>query len=151
MTPRTVDHSIIRTNQTLIITLLVLAYLLNAPLLVGFVALVMIVGTIWPQAGLFRLLYLKVLKPAGIVKPDVRPDNPEPHRFAQGVGSVFTGGGYLALVAGSPVGWVLAGIVVVLAALNLFAGWCAGCSMYYWFNQLGVPGFTRSRIEGGRS
>lgn len=29
------------------------------------------------------------------------------------------------------VGWVLAWIVMVLAAINLFLGFCAGCFMYY--------------------
>jgi len=45
------------------------------------------------------------------------------------------------------VGWALIIVVIVLASLNLFAGWCAGCTMYYWLNRLGVPGFTRSRSE----
>ena len=44
-------------------------------------------------------------------------------------------------------GWVLTWIVVALAALNLFAGICVGCLMYYWFNRLGVPGFKYARVE----
>jgi hypothetical protein len=35
---------------------------------------------------------------------------------------------------------------VALAALNLFAGICVGCLMYYWFNRLGVPGFKYARV-----
>ena len=38
-------------------------------------------------------------------------------------------------------------IVVALAGLNLFAGICVGCMMYYWFNRLGVPGFKYARIR----
>ena len=37
--------------------------------------------------------------------------------------------------------------MIVLAGLNLFAGWCAGCTVYYWLNRLGVPGFTQHRLE----
>jgi hypothetical protein len=144
---RVVDHSAIRTNQAFIIALLALGFLLNVPALVGFVAIVMLVGTIWPRAGLFKRVYQHVLAPLGLVKPDMLPDNPEPHRFAQGVGGCVAGAGFVALSAGSPViGWGLAWLVIVLAGLNLFAGWCAGCTLYYWLNRLGVPGFDHQRM-----
>ncbi len=85
------------------------------------------------------------------MKPDVQFDNPEPHRFAQVLGATFVSLAFLALLAGVPVvGWALAGIVIVLASLNLFAGWCAACMMYYWLNRLGVPGFDRARVESAR-
>ena len=35
-------------------------------------------------------------------------------------------------------------LVIALAALNLFGGFCVGCAMYYWFNRLQVPGFIRA-------
>jgi len=54
----------------------------------------------------------------------------------------------IAFALTSPIaGWVLTWIVVALAALNLFAGICVGCMMYYWFNRLGVRGFTVAPIE----
>lgn len=140
--PRKVDHSALKTNQVFIITLLVLAFVLNLWPLVAFVSAVMIIGTIWPQAALFKRVYRHVLKPAGIVKPDVIEDNPEPHRFAQGLGGAFTLASALALLGGvTVVGWGLAWLVVGLAALNLFLGFCCGCFVYYQLNRLGVPGF----------
>jgi hypothetical protein len=48
-------------------------------------------------------------------------------------------------------GWALSWIVVALAALNLFAGICVGCLMYYWLNRLGVPGFKYARIQQNRA
>ncbi|MBN1966991.1 MAG: DUF4395 domain-containing protein [Anaerolineae bacterium] len=145
---RTVDHSALRTNQAFIIGLLALAFVLDLPALVAFVAAVLLAGTIWPRVQLFKRVYQHVLRPAGIVTPDVITDNPEPHRFAQGLGGAFAGLSFLALLAGSaPLGWALAWLVIGLAGLNLFAGWCAGCTMYYWFNRLGVPGFDRQRVE----
>ena len=148
MVERNVDHSALRTNQAFIIGVLIVAFVLNVWPLATFVAAVMLIATIWPNAALFKAAYVYVLKPLKIVRPDVRVDNPEPHRFAQGVG-----GGVLALATiafltnGSVVGWVLAWIVVALAALNLFYGICVGCMMYYWFNRLGVPGFRYSPIQ----
>jgi len=144
---RKVDYSALRTNQAFIISLLLLAFILNLWPLVAFVGAVMLIGTLFPQAGLFKRIYRHILKPLKIAKPDVQVDNPEPHLFAQGVGGVFLTGSTLALLLGATiVGWALAWVVIVLASLNLFAGWCAGCFMYYQFNRLGVPGFTQSPI-----
>lgn len=145
---RIVDHNALRTNQVFIISLLILAFVLAAPWLVGFVCAVMLVGTAFPNAGLFKAVYLYGLKPAGVVKPDAKRDNPEPHLFAQGVGGVFLLVAMLAfLLNGSAVGWALVWIVVALASLNLFAGICVGCIMYYQLNRFGVPGFTQSPVR----
>lgn len=148
MADRKVDHSALRTNQAFIISLLLIAFILNAPWLVAFVALVMLLGTFVPKLSLFKAAYVYVLKPRGIVQPDVKADNPEPHLFAQGVGGAFLTAATLAFVVSVPIiGWVLTWIVIALASLNLFAGICVGCLMYYWFNRLGVPGFQYARIE----
>lgn len=127
-----VDQNAIKFNQASLITLTVLAFLFDIPLLVGFVALVLALGTINPQFALFKQVYTRLFVPAGILTPNVIPDDPRPHRFAQGVGAVFLTLSTLALFAGAGiVGWGLAGIVVVLAGINLFLGFCAGCFIYY--------------------
>lgn len=139
---QTVDHAALRTNQAFIIALLALAFVLDWWPLVGLVAVVMLLDTVWPGASLFKRVYWHVLKPSGLVKPDVIRDDPAPHRFAQLLGGVVTLAATLALLAGMPVaGWALSGVVIVLAALNLFAGFCAGCFVYYRLRRLGVPGF----------
>lgn len=146
---RRVDHTAIRVNQAFVIGLLILAFVLNSASLVAFVGLVMLVGTAFPGWGLFRCIYLHILRPAGLVRPDVIVDNPEPHRFAQGLGGTFVTLGWLALQTGQPVvGWALAWLVVGLAAANLFLGFCAGCFLYYQLSRRGVPGFRRSPIRG---
>ena len=127
-----VDYSALRVNQASIITLLALAFLLNQPWLVVFVAAVMWVGTLVPRAGLFKLFYKHVLKPLKVVRPAPTADDPNPHLFAQGVGALFLTLGSMALLAGaSLLGWLLVGIVVALAAVNLFLGFCLGCFMYF--------------------
>ena len=151
MNNRKVDHSALRTNQAFIIALLVLAFVTDAKGLVAFVGAVMLMGTAFPKAALFKAVYLYWLKPLKIARPDIRPDNPEPHLFAQGVGGAFLAAATLAFIANvATVGWVLAWIVIALAALNLFAGICVGCLMYYWFNRLGLPGFKYARIQSDR-
>lgn len=137
-----VDRSALRANQFFIILFIIAGYLLDLPLLVMFVAAVMVVGTLIPSAALFQQVYRQVLRPAGLLKPDVHPEDPAPHRFAQGVGAAFLLAATLAFVTGaSGLGWVLAGIVAVLAAVNLFFGFCAGCFVYF---QLARVGLIRS-------
>ncbi len=150
-TPPKVDHSALKVNQTLIIALLALAFVFNSVWLVVFVAAVMLIGTIVPELALFKRIYRHILRPAGLVKPNVIVDNPEPHRFAQGFGGVVLLIAIAALFAGASVaGWALVTLVIVLAALNLFLGFCAGCFVYYQLNKLGVPGFVRAPMEQGR-
>lgn len=144
---RRVDHSALKVNQSLIITLLLLAFILDSWQLAAFVALVMLLGTAAPALSLFKLVYSRLLRPAGIVRPRVHADNPEPHRFAQGLGGVFVVLAVAALLLGQPVlGWILAWIVILLAALNLFLGFCAGCFIYYQLNRLGLPGFRQKPL-----
>ena len=148
MNDRKVDHSAIRTHQVFVIALLVLAFVLDVKWLVAFVSAVMLIGAVLPSLSLFKGVYLYILRPLKLARPDVRPDNPEPHLFAQGVGGIFLLAatlGFLARLTG--LGWALSWIVVALAGLNLFAGICVGCLMYYWLNRLGVPGFKHARIQ----
>ncbi len=143
-----VDHSAIKVNQAIIVALNILAFVLSAAWLAGVVALVMIIGTALKFPG-FSFVYRYALKPSGLVKSEVLMDNPEPHRFAQGLGGVVLLGGTLALFFGaSALGWGLVWLVVALAALNLFGGFCAGCAVYYWLSRLNVPGFHKSPPAG---
>lgn len=147
-TLKPVDHSALRTNQSAIIVLLVLGYIFNSPLLVGLVALFMLGGTALGKPG-FGFIYTRLLRPLGWLKPDILQDNPEPHRFAQGFGGTVVLGGFLALLAGAGLlGWVLAWLVVALAALNVFVGFCAGCAVYYWLGRFHVPGFIKAPPVG---
>jgi hypothetical protein len=146
----TVDHNALKTNQAFIIGLLLLAFLLNRPWLVAFVGLTMMLGSFTNRPG-FMLAY-RLLLQVGIVKADQIPDHPEPHRFAQSVGAAFLLASLAALALGSALlGWALAWIVIALAALNLFAGFCLGCAMYYWLNRLGLPGFNQQPLEETRA
>ncbi len=145
---RRVDQSALKVNQTFIIGLLIVAFVLDSVWLVAFVAGVMLLGTAVPTLSLFKRIYTGILRPAGIVKPQAMVDNPEPHRFAQGFGGVVLLVALLLFLMGAATaGWVLVGLVVVLAGLNLFLGFCAGCFVYYQLNRLGLPGFSHSPIQ----
>jgi hypothetical protein len=134
-----VDHTAFRFNQAMIIALLLIAFLLDQLWLIGFVAAVMLIGTLWPGAGLFRIIYTRLLKPAGLLRPDIRIDDPAPHLFAQGLGAfVLLLSGIALALGASLLGWLLAGIVVALAAVNLFLRFCLGCFIYYQLARRGI-------------
>jgi len=138
-----VDHSALRVNQTFIIALLLAAFVLNNVWVAAFVAMVMTVGTALRRPG-FKPIY-QLLRSRGIIKPDVVADNPEPHLFSQGLGAAFVSGSVVSLWAGViTLGWALSWLVVALAALNLFGGFCVGCFVYYWLNRIHVPGFAKA-------
>ena len=143
-----VDHSALKANQITIITLNILAFIFNLPVLAAFVAVVMGLGSLLKVPG-FLPLYRYIFKPLGILKPDVLNDNPEPHRFAQFLGFLFMTAGFIALFFGASVlGWGLVWIVVALAALNAFGGFCVGCAVYYWLGRFNIPGFTKAPPAG---
>jgi hypothetical protein len=132
----------------IIISLNVLAFVLNLPILAAFVALMMGVGSAL-KVPAFGFVYRNLLRPRGWIKPDVLEDNPEPHRFSQILGFVFMTAGSLALFLGtSGFGWGFVWLVVALAALNAFGGFCVGCAVYYWLSRFQLPGFTKQPPAG---
>ena len=147
-TTRKVDQNGLKTGQALTIILLIAGFIFNAWPLVALVAIAQLLGGLAAPFAPYKLIYKHLVLPTGLVKPHVELDNPEPHRFAMLVGTLFNGVGTLALIAGAPlVGWALVWIVIVLANLNLWAGFCLGCWFYYQFNRLGIPGFTQAPIQ----
>jgi hypothetical protein len=137
-----VDHGALKANQLVIITLNIAAFVFNLWPIAAFVALVMALGTIAGKPG-FLPVYRYLLRPLRLVTANPLEDDPRPHRFAQGFGAVVMFVGTVALSLGSPaIGWTAVWIVVLLAAVNAFAGFCAGCFVFYQLARLKVPGFS---------
>lgn len=137
---RPVDYSALRTNQALIISVLILGFVADLSWVPAAVGVVMLLGSLLGRPG-FVLVY-RGLRSAGLLRPDPVRDHSQPHLFAQGFGGVVLEVAWLSLVVGaSTLGWALAWVVIGLAALNLFGGFCVGCAMYYWFHRMGIPGF----------
>jgi uncharacterized membrane protein YhaH (DUF805 family) len=132
-----VDHSALRVNQACICGLLGLAFLFDQRWLVVLVAAVMALGTLNPALALFQRLYRDLLRPAGVLRPDLHDEAAAPHRFAQGMGAAVLVLASLALYTGLfLLGWGLTLLVLVLAAVNLFFGFCAGCFVYFQLTRL---------------
>jgi hypothetical protein len=150
---QTVDHSALKVNQAGIVATVLVAFVASfvfppAWLLIPLLAIVMLLGTFAPQYALFKQIYFRALKPAGVVKPRPVQDRPEPHNFAQGMGGVVLAIASVFLYFSTPtyglvaaVGPALSLIVAVLAFVNLAFGYCVGCQIYY---QLGKRGLIRA-------
>lgn len=144
----TLDETGLRTNQAAIITSLAGAFIFDLPILVLITALIMLLGTVFGKPGFYSLYSL--LRKARLVKPDLHEDHPEPHRFAQGFGGLVLVLAALAFCIQIPlIGWALTWIVIGLAAINLFIGFCLGCAIYYGLSRLGIPGFAKSSPPKG--
>jgi hypothetical protein len=143
-----VDHTALKLNQITIIILNITAFILDEPWLAVITALFLLAGTFIGKPG-FLFVYSKILRPMGLAKPRIYEDNPEPHRFSQGLGGTLILAGSLALLAGATlIGWTLIWLVTILAALNAFGGFCVGCFAYYWLARFNIPGFNKLPPEG---
>jgi uncharacterized membrane protein len=138
------DRSVLKVGQAFTIGLNLLAFVLGYVLqlgagwlLVPLVGAIMLAGVANRDLNLFRLFYLRVLKPAGVVKPHVVQEDAAPHQFAQAVGGSFLAAASLAFVLGLfPAAWVLTWIVIVLAFINFAFDFCVGCQMYFQLDRL---------------
>jgi hypothetical protein len=130
----TVDRTALTVNQALIVASIVVAFVaggLAGAAIVLLVGLSLGAGAAWPGNGPFQVLYHRVLKRAGVVRPALRREDPTPHRFAQAMGAaVLVVAGALLLGGFTVVGWALAWVVVGLALVNLLFGFCAGCFIF---------------------
>ena len=146
-TPR-LDAHLGKFSQASTFVLAGLAFVLFQPMLVLITGLILALSALFPAIGPYRLLYRYVLVPLHMLKPKMVEDDPAPHRFAQGVGAVFTLASALVLLLTHALvlGWTLDLLVFVLAGLNLFVGFCVGCFVYYHLGRLGIT--PRVRYEG---
>jgi Domain of unknown function (DUF4395) len=95
-----------------------------------------------PVAAVFRT----VVRPR--LGPPAHLEDPEPPRFAQGVGLGFAVIGLVGFVSGATtLGLLATGAALVAALLNATIGLCLGCEAYLLLRRLGS---TTSRTTGAR-
>lgn len=124
-----IDSRAPRFNQAVIGTLALLAVLTGQPWLLGLLALQLALGlALGRRWCLPCLFYFLVVQPRWGEGP---LEDSRPPRFANLVGLVCLGTATALVYLGvSTVGWVLGGIVAVLALLAATTGLCAGCEFY---------------------
>jgi len=144
------DRSVLKVSQVILMTGLIVGYLVSlvrplAAVALPVFAVMMLHSAAVPSSSLPRQVYLRWLKPRGLVRPRVVVEDPAPHRFAALVGGVFLAAASLLALAGlSLAAWTLGWIVVGLAFLNFAFDLCVGCIMYAQLVRLGVLPLRRS-------
>ena len=143
------DRSVLKVNQMILMVVIVAAYVIGFAYpaiawVLPFLALMMLAAVASPSLNVPRLLYTRVLRPSGIVKPRIAQEDPAPHRFAQLVGGVFLAAASVFVATGLLlVAWVLAWIVVALAFLNFAFNICVGCIVYAQLVRIGLLPLNR--------
>ena len=124
-----IDSRAPRTNQAVIGSLAMLAFVVDAQWLIALLALQFILGlTLGRRWCLPCLLYFEVIQPR---MGEGRLEDSRPPRFANQVGAVFLSVATISFLAGAATfGWVLALIVSTLALFSAMSGVCLGCEMY---------------------
>jgi hypothetical protein len=144
------DRSVLKVNQSILMVVIVVGYVIGfayheAAYVLLALAVMMLAAVASPSLNLPRILYVRLLRPSGIVKPRVVQEDPAPHRFAQLLGGVFLAAASVFVVAGVLlVAWVLAWIVVALAFLNFAFDICVGCIVYAQLVRVGVLPLSRA-------
>lgn len=141
--PSRIDVNALRTNQALIVSLVLIAFVLGTgnggAWIVAAVAVSLAIGATRPGYGPFQLLYKRLITPAGILHPKPESGEAAPHRFAQAMGAAFLAIAAILLFAEvTTLGWVLGALVVALALTNLVFGFCAGCFIFYQLRKAGL-------------
>ena len=143
------DRSVLKVNQAILMSVIVVSYvvgLVYQPIawVLPMLALMMLAAVASPAFNVPRQLYLRWLKPAGIVKPRVAQEDPAPHRFAQLLGGVFLAAASIFVVTNILLAaWALAWIVAALAFLNFAFNICVGCIMYAQLVRFGLLPLSR--------
>jgi Domain of unknown function (DUF4395) len=139
-----VDQTELRVHQFFTIILFLTAFVLDRWEMVALQSLIFVLTFLNPRFSPYIALYHYVLQPTGLVRPDLRLDNMEAHRFATMIGILVSLSATYLLAAGhASIGWGLVWLIVVLACVA-FSGWCAGCFTYYMLNRLGLKGFFKN-------
>ncbi|MFW2373096.1 MAG: DUF4395 domain-containing protein [Gammaproteobacteria bacterium] len=138
-----VDQNELRTHQVLVLTGLLIGFITDRWEWVAVQAVVFFFTVLIPSYGPYVLIYKGILKPLGLIKPDLRIDVPQAHRFAMSIGLLVTGcSSYMLFSGNSMIGWSLVWLILILGIIAL-AGWCAGCFTYYMLNRMGLGGFFK--------
>jgi hypothetical protein len=133
-----IDKTSLKFNQGCIVVFTSSAFLLNIHWLVVVVGIILLIDTIIPGSGLFKLIYKNFVKPFRLLKPNISEESKAPHQFAQGLGGTFLLISFIFLqfFGFIFIGWGISFIVIALAFVNLTLDFCAGCFIYFQIEKL---------------
>jgi len=128
--PAHVDPRRGRFNQGVVTTLILIAFVVNWPLVIPAVMTVLLLGSVLgPRFDAVLTAYLTVIAPHLPPSPDL--EDPRPMRFAAGLEAGVLAVATAAFMVGSyNVAWGLALGVAILAGISATTDICVGCAVY---------------------
>lgn len=130
--PGGIPMPIVRFNRVILLGGILLAILLQQPLITTALFLVILPAVLFGKKWslIFQLGSVLFAKQ----NRDAATDSPELMRFNNAIAAVMLGSSQIAFLFGAPLaGWILSGIVALAAAVAL-CGFCFGCFLYFQFN-----------------
>ncbi len=120
-----------RFNEGVAAGLLLVAFVINQPLVIPAVGTVLVAGSILgPRYGPFLALYAQLIGPR--LEPPAKLEDPRPMRVADAFAALILGASTAAFVAGNiNVGWSLALLTVVVTGVSATTTVCVGCEIYH--------------------
>lgn len=141
-----------RLGQAITGSVLLLGFLVDAPVVLPLLALVLgAASVLGPPFNLYAHLF-RLLRRIGALGPPRKLEEAAPPRFANTLGFIFLAAAAVAWFVFEPpladgwVAWGLALVVSGLALLAAIAGLCVGCELYVWARRLATGGRIRERI-----
>lgn len=142
--PARADARAVRFGQAATGVLTLVAFLLDAQILVPVAALILGLGAFFgPRFNPWNALFVAGVKPALRLGAPTKFKDPAPPRFANAIGFLFLTAATALLFTGSTIaiggialGWVLVLIVSALALLAAATNLCVGCEIYVLLQRL---------------
>ncbi len=127
-----IDVNVPRFNQAVLAVIIALAFVVQLEWLVAIAFGILLVSFVGgPSVAPLTQLYVRWVRPRLDPGGPTETEDPRPPRFSQLLGTVFLGAAVIAFLIGFPVaGWILALIVMALAALAATTRICVGCILY---------------------
>jgi Domain of unknown function (DUF4395) len=133
-----VDKTALKFNQSSIVVFTGLAFLIDNYWLVLIVGIILLLDTIIPVTGLFKLIYKNIVKPLKLLKSNISVESKNPHQFAQGMGGILLIISFILLNFFNLliIGWTISLIVIAFAFINVTLNFCAGCFIYFQIQKI---------------
>jgi len=129
---RMIDPRGHRFGAALSVVLLGAGLLLNAPIVVAFLALALGISAIFGTRYSILGRPWPIVRKAFRISPPTELEHELPPRFAQALGFIgFTVATVLFLLGFATAGWVVAAAVGALQAVLAATGYCLGCRLYF--------------------
>lgn len=134
------DSTARKVHQWGVVLLSAIAFLIDGAaggwIMIG-AGLLMIAGRYWDEVDLIRLFYHVVLKPRGILRPNMVAEDRATRRIARVLGGAIqiVAGAMLLAGGAAVVAWSLVGAITVMVALDAAVDFCALCFVVLQFRR----------------